>query len=64
MKMKTKKEVEEFTDRVKEWWESLPYIKKHNIVDYKRTDYTWDDLNEIDKQLIEIHMQNSEGTQQ
>ena len=41
---------------VKEWWESLRYIDKKNIVDYKFTDYTWDDLNEIDKQLIEIHM--------
>lgn len=49
---------------VKEWWESLPYIKKSNIVDYKRTDYTWDDLNEIDKQLIAIRMQTSEGSPQ
>ena len=41
---------------VKEWWESLPLIEKWNIVDYKFTDFTWDDLNEVDKQLIEIHM--------
>ena len=46
---------------VKQWWDSLPKIDKMNIVDYKFTDYTWEDLNDIDKQLIELEMKRRSG---
>lgn len=41
--------------KVREWWNGLPLIKKSNIVDYKVTDFEWDSLNRIDKDLIRMH---------
>ena len=46
---------------VRQWWDSLPKIDKRNIVDYKFTDLTWDDLNDIDHQLIELEMKRRSG---
>jgi len=37
------------------WWNSLPLIRKSLIIDYKFTDYKWDSLNSIDRQLVEAH---------
>ena len=47
---------------LQEWWESRPMIEKRIIIDYKFTDYSWDDLNDVDKELIEIYKnRTSEG---
>jgi len=46
--------------KVKVWWEALPLIRKHLIVDYKFTDFDWDNLTDTDKQLIEQHYLSSE----
>lgn len=41
--------------KVKAWWGTLPLVRKHLIVDYKFTDFDWDNLTETDRQLIELH---------
>ena len=47
---------------VREWYEALPLVKKKNIIDYKFTNFDWDDLNNIDHQLIELAMRRSGDT--
>ena len=46
--------------KVKDWWNGLPLIRKHLIVDYKFTDFEWDTLTDTDKQLIELHYLSSD----
>ena len=40
---------------LREWWESRPAIQKHHIIDYKFTDFNWDNLNETDKAIIAFY---------
>jgi len=37
---------------VRGWYEQLPLVRKASMLGYKRTDYSWDGLDDIDHELI------------
>jgi len=47
-------------NKVQAYWEALPRIIQAHILDYKFTDYKWENLNETDRALISIRKANEE----